>query len=54
MNAFRELEVSDLHKDTYGFRPDSSFWHNWAAFNPEQKQAVWDNMIVILNRSTEE
>lgn len=54
MYDFDENVISDLHKDAYGFRPDQSFWGLWAASNPEQKQAVWDNLIDILNRSTEE
>lgn len=37
--------VSDLHKDAYGFRPSSSFWSAWAAFNADQKQAMWDSLI---------
>lgn len=49
--TFDENVVSDLHKDTYGFRPDQSFWGFWAAANPDQKQAQWDNMINIMNRT---
>ena len=49
---FDERVVSDLHKDAYGFRPDQAFWGFWAASNPDQKQAQWDNMINIMNRTS--
>ena len=49
--SFDENVISDLHKDAYGFRPDSSFWNTWAAFNVIQKQALWDSMLADLNRS---
>ena len=54
MFTFDENLISDLHKDAYGFRPDQSFWTTFAAFNPDQKQALWDNMIAILNRNIDE
>jgi hypothetical protein len=52
--TFDENLISDLHKDAYGFRPDVSFWATFAAFNPDQKQALWDSMIAILNRVEED
>jgi len=51
--TFDEAVLSDLHKDAYGFRPDQSFWATFAAFNPDQKQALWDSLIADLNRSIE-
>lgn len=54
MFTFDENLISDLHKDAYGFRPSESFWTTFAAFNPEQKQALWDSMIADLNRSIDE
>ena len=54
MYTFDENSISDLHKDAYGFRPSESFWSTFAAFNPEQKQALWDSMIADLRRSVEE
>ena len=54
MYTFDENLISDLHKDAYGFRPSESFWSTFAAFNPEQKQALWDSMIADLNRSIDE
>jgi len=53
MYTFDVNLVSDLHKDAYGFRPDASFWATFAAFNPDQKQALWDSLIADLNRSIE-
>jgi len=52
--TFDEYLISDLHKDVYGFRPSESFWATFAAFNADQKQALWDSMIADLNRSIEE
>ena len=54
MYTFDENLISDLHKDAYGFRPDQSFWATFAAFNPDQKQALWDSMLADLERSIEE
>lgn len=54
MYTFDENLISDLHKDAYGFRPSESFWSTFAAFNPDQKQALWDSMIADLNSSIEE
>jgi hypothetical protein len=54
MYTFDENSISDLHKDAYGFRPSESFWSAFAAFNPDQKQALWDSMIADLKRSMEE
>ena len=52
--TFDENLISDLHKDAYGFRPDASFWSAFAAFNPEQKQALWDSLITDLNMVIED
>lgn len=51
--TFDDNIVSDLHKDAYGFRPGESFWRNWAVFNPEQKQAMWDSLCDTLERETQ-
>ena len=52
--TFDENIVSDLHKDAYGFRPSQSWWCMWAAFNGEQKQAEWDQLLRALDDSIEE
>lgn len=54
MYTFDENVISDLHKDAYGFRPDSGFWATFAAFNPDQKQALWDSMLADLDRAIED
>ena len=54
MYTFDENLISDLHKDAYGFRPSESFWASFAAFNPDQKQALWDSMIADLQGAMEE
>lgn len=46
--TFDEDLISDLHKDAYGFRPSQSFWSIFAAANPEQKQAIWDDLLESL------
>ena len=51
--TFDEDTVSDLHKDAYGFRPKGNFWSAWAAFNGDQKQALWDSMCKTLERNQE-
>ena len=47
--TFKELEVSDLHKDATGFRPRAEFWNQWATANDSEKQKIWDNLIDLLN-----
>jgi hypothetical protein len=51
--TFDEDTVSDLHKDAYGFRPRDNFWSAWAAFNGDQKQALWDSMLGTMERNCE-
>ncbi len=43
--TFDESTVSDLHKDTYGFRPCVSFWTEWRSGTDDQKQVIWDQLI---------
>jgi hypothetical protein len=43
--TFDESTVSDLHKDTYGFRPGVSFWAEWRSGTDDQKQVIWDLLI---------
>jgi predicted Fe-S protein YdhL (DUF1289 family) len=46
--TFDENIVSDLFKDTYGFRPREAFWSEWNAASDDRKQAIWDNLLVNL------
>ena len=51
--TFDEREVSDLHKDAYGFRPTSTFWQEWQLSDMDGKQALWDLMIEDLRVADE-
>ena len=51
MYTFDENLISDLHKDALGFRPDASFMSSFAAFSADDKQAVWDRLLVALEKS---
>ena len=51
--TFDENIVSDLHKDAYGFRPSQGWWSMWAAFNPDQKQTMWDSLIDAMDAAIE-
>jgi hypothetical protein len=51
--TFDEDTVSDLHRDAYGFRPGGNFWSAWAAFNADQRQALWDSMMETAERTCE-
>ena len=52
--TFDEMTVSDLHKDAYGFRPGSYFWSLWMAGTDDEKQAMWDQLLVALEQSIQE
>ena len=52
--TFDENVISDLYKDAYGFRPKGNFWSAWAAFNGDQKQALWDDLCDTAERVAEE
>ena len=45
---------SDLHKDAYGFRPSAGFFQTLNEASDVEKQAIWDDLIVALDRSIEE
>lgn len=42
--------VSDLHKDAYGFRPSVHYMVEWDKASPSGKQAIWDGLLVDLER----
>ena len=53
--TFDANTVSDLYKDVNGFRPSGWFYTTWNSGNNDQKQAMWDNLIIELEaRCTEE
>ena len=43
--------VSDLHKDAWGHRPTQSFWFHWEIADKDAKQAIWDNLIVDMEKN---
>ena len=43
--TYDERIVSDLHKDTYGFRPVSGWWTEWKESDEDGKQAIWDMLL---------
>lgn len=54
MYTFDEKTVSDLHKDAYGFRPNSLFWEEWNTSKPAQKQVIWGELCDRLSVALEE
>lgn len=46
--------VSDLFKDVNGFRPGSTFYTTWNSGNNDQKQVIWDNLILQLEEKYNE
>ena len=43
--TFSDDQISDLHKDAYGYRPSQLFFQRWTAMSDAEKQAQWDIMI---------
>ena len=46
--------VSDLHKDAYGFRPSVHYMVEWDKASLSGKQAIWDGLLVDLEREIEQ
>ena len=49
--TYDENIMSDLHKDAYGFRPSGEFWSLWESASNEEKQHIWDDTLVVLQRN---
>jgi hypothetical protein len=49
--TYDERIVSDLHKDTYGFRPCSGWWTEWKESDEAGKQAIWDMLLESLGET---
>lgn len=45
--------ISDLHKDSYGFRPSSQYFTWFKSATDDEKQAEWDRLIVVMTRREE-
>jgi hypothetical protein len=41
---------SDLHKDTYGKRPNQQYFEWLSTTTDAEKQVEWDRLIVIMTR----
>lgn len=52
--TFDEQIVSDVHKEAFGFRPTQGWWANWKHSNNDQKQNIWDGLIVSMERAHKE
>lgn len=51
--TFDSNVVSDLHKDAYGFRPDQQFWGSWNSADNNERQRIWDNLLISLDAELE-
>lgn len=49
--TYDERIVSDLHKDTYGFRPHAGWWTEWKESDEDGKQAIWDMLLESLDET---
>jgi hypothetical protein len=52
--TFDEQIVSDVHKEAFGFRPTQGWWAHWKNSNNDQKQDIWDDLIVSMERAHNE
>ncbi len=52
--TYDEDSFSDLHKDAYGFRPSQANYEAWAVADDDGKQAMWDSLLVVLERTIAE
>lgn len=53
MWTYSEREISDLHKDVFGFRPDNEWWNWWEMADHEDRQMEWDWLIEELKTLNE-
>ena len=37
-------EISDLHKDAYGYRPGEAFWRAWECMSDTEKQRRYERL----------
>jgi hypothetical protein len=54
MLTYDEDTVSDLYKNAYGFRPHQAFWTVWSTSTPDEKQAMWDDLLSALDSTIAE
>lgn len=46
--TYDETTVSDLHKDARYHRPGEYFWARWNAATQQEKQEIWNGLIMEL------
>ena len=44
-HTYEESLISDLHKDAYGFRPNSQYWTDWSFMTAAERQQEWDHLL---------
>ena len=44
----KRREISDLHKDVYGYRPDMETWQEIIACTDAQIEEYWDELCAML------
>lgn len=47
-HTFDNDSYSDLHKDTYGFRPSANDYAAWSSATDAEKQVIWDGLCKAL------
>jgi hypothetical protein len=52
MYTYDENTFSDLHKEVYGFRPNTDMWKDWTSRTPRQKQELWNALSDELEELT--
>ena len=50
--TYDDVTYSDLHKDARGHRPSIGGYAAWDEATPDQKQAIWDGLLVELDERT--
>jgi len=45
MYTFSNIEISDLYKDVYGFRPSMAYRNWWELLTDDDKQDEWDRLV---------
>ena len=47
--TFSDQLVSDLHKDAYGYRPSEAFWLDWSLGTDDDRQSMWDDLLLVVD-----
>ena len=45
MYTFSNIEISDLYKDVYEFRPSDDYLLTWKQMSDDDKQTEWDRLV---------